>query len=272
MAANSTLVLNSLAGFVHQYHAVLDVGFLVFVRILGFTLTGPLFGRKDLPFTFRLNFAIALTLFLLPHIPGGIAQGGHIDSTGQIGHYILQIIINIGIGLLVGFVGQLILEGVTAAGALANNQIGLSAAMTFDPSTRQQVSLLDKFFGFLALIVFFHVNGLYWILGAFYKTFTLIPLYHTRPNFPELVSGQTIIQMSANTLDAALLMIGPIFVVTIAVDMILGIVNRTAQQIQVFQLSYALKPAVGLGIFWMTLPNFLELVRDYLEHSFQVFT
>lgn len=271
VASESLVLLKNVGAFVQAYQHILDVGFLVFARLLGFSLSAPVFGRKDLPFVFRINFAIAFSILITSIGMNSLPHGGIIDSTEHMGLYIVQIFINLGVGLLVGFIGQMILEGITSAGALANNQMGLSAAMTFDPSSRQQVSILDKLFGFIALMLFFHINGMHWMLAAINKTFTIIPLWQSKPNFAELISGPMIIHLSGQTLDAALLMIAPIFIVTIGLDLILGIVNRTAQQIQVFQLSYALKPAVGLAIFWMTLPNFLDLARQYLEQSFKVF-
>ena len=51
----------------------------------------------------------------------------------------------------------------------------------------------------------------------------------------------------------------------------LGIVNRTAQQMPVFQLSFALKPSIGIAIMLLTLTTFIQALSDYLNDYAKIF-
>jgi len=185
--------------------------------------------------------------------------------------YGFQVFINVTIGSIIGFIGNVILLTVASAGALMNNQIGLSSAMMLDPGSKQQVALLETLFGFIGVIVFLNIGGLYWIISALSRSFTVFPLTLVRQDFLHQISLDYLIHISGNSLTIAVQMIAPIMVVTIATDLILGIVNRTAQQIQVFQLSFALKPCIGFAVFLTTLPIFLKLVENFLSDYALIF-
>ena len=255
-------MLHEIGALSALYSNAIDSGMLVFMRLLGFAITAPILSRKDFPFTFRLNFALFLTIMVMI-APGGLSRLGDISSV-DLGVYIVQMLLNGVIGALVGMVGAMGLEVMTAAGSLMTNQMGLSAAMTFDPSSRQQVSIIDKLLGLAGVMLFFHFNGMHWMTLAIFKTFKLLPLNVVPHSISDVIHMGFILKLSANLLDVGLLLTAPIFVVTIGMDLVLGIVNRTAPQIQVFQLSFALKPIVGLIIFWLILPNFLALTESYL--------
>jgi flagellar biosynthesis protein FliR len=72
---------------------------------------------------------------------------------------------------------------------------------------------------------------------------------------------------SKQILDTGLILAAPFFVITIVLDIMLGIVNKTAQQIPVFQLGSSIKPLLGLMIFYLMLPSLLPIIRQILLHK-----
>lgn len=271
MVADSfNILLNEIALIEKQFHALVDTGFLIFSRMLGFVLIAPIFGRKDLPFTVKVSIAIMLTCILVWTFPAGLAHTKIIAADNTM-WYGLQVFMNTSIGFLIGFIATTIMDTINAAGSLMNNQIGLSSAMMFDPGSRQQVALLEKLFAFIGLMVLFYIGGIYWIIGALIRSFEVFPLDAVQQDIVGKISLDYLIQITGNTLSIGLQLIAPVMVVTMAIDLILGIVNRTAQQIQVFQLSFALKPCIGLGAFLATLPIFIKLLENYLSDYASIF-
>ncbi len=257
---------------VHHYFAmVVDTGFLILCRLMGFMLVGPVFGRKDIPFPVKLGIALMLSAVLVWTFPVTPAQQKLIDTENSMPWYLLQIFLNVSIGLFIGFIGAAIMEAINSAGSLMNNQIGLSSAMMFDPSTRQQVALTEKIFAYIGILIFFQIGGIYWILDALTRSFEVFPIYALKPDLTGQISLDYVVQVTGNSLAVGTQLVAPVMVVTMAVDMILGIVNRTAQQIQVFQLSFALKPCIGLAAFLATLPIFIKLVQNYLSDYASIF-
>ena len=271
------LALQSFHRLHQEFGPMLDMGLLVFCRLLSFFFFAPIFNRKDMPFIIRLAMALILTTILVWIIPHNGLVGGTLPnptpsySQGQEGMFVLQIMVNIAIGALIGFIADTITKAVYSAGSMMNNQIGLSSALIFDPSSRQQVMVLDRLFGFIVTILFIHIGGLYWLIQAIRRSFEVFPLYTINPNIPEAINMDYLITISGNTLVVATELVAPVIVITMAVDIILGIVNRTAQQMPVFQLSFALKPAIGIAVLLLTLPIFLNAMANFLEDFSRIF-
>ncbi len=263
-------VLNEVAMLHRFFGPMLDTGFLILSRMLGFMIIAPVFGRKDVPVTMKVSVALALTAILIWAFPGQFVKVNLINSDNAL-WYLLQVFINATVGLFIGFIGEAILNVVSSAGAFMNNQIGLSSAMMFDPGSKQQVALVEQLFSYMGLIVFFSVGGIYWILKAFYRSFEIFPLYSVQADFVGQVKLDYLVTITGNCLLVGLELIAPVMVITMAVDLILGIINRTAQQIQVFQLSFALKPCIGMGVFLLTLPIFIRVLQHYFTDYASIF-
>jgi len=180
MAVDSfKLVLNEIALVHHHFAGMLDTGFLIFARMMGFALIAPVLGRKDVPFTMKLSTALLLTIIMVWAQPAHPAESGMISSDNVI-WYTMQIMSNVTVGLLIGFIGAVIMEAVSSAGSLMNNQIGLSSAMMFDPSTRQQVALLEKLFAFIGLMLFFQLGGGF--IGSSRRSTTALRCFRCTPS------------------------------------------------------------------------------------------
>lgn len=246
-----------------QFGSKLDLGLLVFARLLGFIVVAPVFNRRDIPFTLKLSFTLLLTLVMMWVIPHSVAPG---EAMGEgIGMFSLQLVVNASIGLILGFSADMIYQTIMAAGSVMNNQIGLSSAMMFDPASRRQVMVLEGLFGMLAAVVFIQLGGFHWMISALERSFSVFPLTETNPHLPSKLDLDYLVTVSGNVLLVAVQLVSPVIVVTLAVDIILGIVNRAAQQMPVFQLSFALKPSIGVAVFMLTLPLFVKTLMHFLQ-------
>jgi flagellar biosynthetic protein FliR len=258
-------------GLLHkQYGPILDGLLLIFFRILAFTTTGPIFNRKNIPFIVKVIAAVYLTgtLFWLvaPDKTGPLAASG-----GDYGPYILQMIMNIVIGALIGFIADMILQTVYAAGNLMNNQVGLSSASLLDPSTGRQSALLESLFGYIGTLLFIYLGGVQWMVLALHRSFEVFPLYTIQEPITQVINLAYVTTVSGNVLLVGVQLISPIMIVTIAIDIMLGIVNRTAQQMPVFQLSFALKPSIGIAVLLLTLTTLIQTLSNFLNDYSKLF-
>jgi len=260
-------VLEGYGKLYQQYGSVLTTGLLVLGRVLMFFFLAPVFNRKDIVFNIKLSLALFITaalVWLVP--PQSIPQAT--PTTAQFFYWLL---LNIFVGGLIGLTADMVHRVVSAAGAVMNNQIGLSSAMIFDPSSRGQVMLLDQFFGLFATVLFVHMNGHHWLLNALRHSLKVFPVYPQSVPYTTAINLDYLTMISGNALVVAVQLVAPVVVITLAVDIILGVVNRAAQQIPVFQLSAALKPAIGVGVFLATLPQFVAATVHYLQDYELVF-
>ena len=164
---------------------------------------------------------------------------------------------------MMGYMAQLILTAVEAGGDMINMQMGLSSAMVLDPTTSSQVSLLGKFFGLIGVVIFLKIGGAYWLFQAFAKSFEIFPIYSTSVPLAKIVNMDYLISMSSNVLYMGLQIASPVLLATLGQDIILGVISKTAPQVNVFQLSFLFKPVFGAAILIWILPMLVNVISDY---------
>lgn len=261
--------LHAFGALHQQFGPVLDALLLLFVRMLAFCTTGPIFNRKNIPIVVKIAMAMYLTGTLFWTIQPQIPQSP--ISHGASDHFIFLVIINVLIGAFIGFIADMILQAAYAAGNLINNQIGLSAATLLDPGTGRQTMILESLFTYLTIILFLTLGGMHWMILALQRGLETFPLFTIQQPYTSAVDLSYLITVSGNVLLIGVQLMAPVMVVTMAVDIMLGIVNRAAQQMPVFQLSFALKPAIGVAVMLLTLPILMVALSNFLNDYARIF-
>ena len=236
-------------------NAYLAAGIFIFARILGFFRMAPVFNRKEIPGMVKLALALLFTIVLTCAVKP--------DVTIIKDSFVLSIVLNMVVGGLIGYVAQLILMAIDAGGDMINMQMGLSSAMVLDPTTSSQVSILGKYFQFLGLLIFIQLGGVYWLITALIHSIEIFPLDATVIPLAELVNLDYIVKLSSNVLFMGLQIASPILLATLGQDIILGVISKTAPQVNVFQLSFLFKPLLGSAIMVWILPMLINVISDY---------
>lgn len=150
-------------------------------------------------------------------------------------------------------------------------QMGLSSAMVLDPTAGSQVSILGNFFGLLAVILFIHIGGVYWLINALHRSFEIFPIYATVIPLDKLINKSYLITLTSNVLYVGLQIASPILLATLGQDLILGIISKTAPQVNVFQLSFLFKPVLGAAILLWIMPIIVNVINDYFLSFARIF-
>ena len=224
-------------------------------RLLGFFRMAPVFNRKEMPGMIKIALVLLMTIIMTAVVKP--------DVTIVKESFILSIFLNMVVGAMLGYVAQLILLAIDAGGDMVNMQMGLSSAMVLDPTTSSQVSIVGKCFQLLGLIIFIQLGGVYWLLSALVHSIEIFPLDATSVPLMEIVNLDYVIKMSSNVLFMGLQIASPILLATLGQDIILGVISKTAPQVNVFQLSFLFKPVLGAAIMIWILPMLINVVTDY---------
>ena len=179
--------------------------------------------------------------------------------------YLHSILLNMVVGAMLGYIAQLILLAIDAGGDMINMQMGLSSAMVLEPTTSSQTSILAKLVSLLGIIIFLEIGGAYWLFNAFIRSFEIFPLYASTLPLAELVNMDYLIKMTSNVLFMGLQIASPILLATLGQDIILGVISKTAPQVNVFQLSFLFKPVFGAAIMVWILPMLINIITDYFQ-------
>lgn len=256
-------ILTQFAKLFPAVDAALAGGIIVFARMMGFIILAPVFSRKEIPTLIKIGFVfimtITITTLLKPSAPPA-------DNS-----LILSIVLNLAVGAMIGYMARLILIAIEAAADMINMQMGLSSAMVLDPTTQSQISILEKLFAIMGALIFMQLGGIYWLIQAFIKSFELFPLFATSIPLDKIVNMNYLISMTSNVLYMGLQIASPVLLATLGQDIILGIISKTAPQVNVFQLSFLFKPVLGAAILVWILPMLVNIISEYFLSFSSIF-
>lgn len=211
----------------------------------------PLFTGDLIPATVRNAIYLAFGIIALSLQP--LATNAQVTQV----NWILLFAKEAFIGGSVGFLFGSILWAFEAAGSLIDTKIGATTAQVTDPLSGQQTPLTGAFLGRLANFVFMFSGGLLVLVGTLLDTYALWPVLAPAPLL--WGAGGAVFEAEFGRLmRLALLIAAPSLVVLFAIDGILGLVNRFAQQLNVFSLSMSIKTWASTAVLMVLLTSFVQ--------------
>ena len=230
--------------------------FLVFARIVGMFLTAPVFNQKDIFLLAKVILIFWFSVVLIHHVP----MAKHPPDSAFT--FVLAAIVEVLIGVLIGFTADILVTGIELAGSLMDTQAGLSVASVLDPSSGRTITLMSLMLKRTAFVIFLLIDGHHFVLSAVTQSFRLLPIgapVNLGLGALEVVKAGTYIFFLAVQLSA------PIILVVFIIDFGFGVLNRVAEQINVFQLGFQVKPTISLLIFMATAPGIVHSIVRIME-------
>lgn len=219
---------------------------LVFARISSFVVISPLFGGQYAPAIVKagITFVITVVLFPLVSTPDQLFFSG-------LGGFAAVLLREVGVGLLMGFLCNLILQTMNILGQLFDLHIGFMMTNFFDPSVGGQITLTAKFLYLTGIILFFVLDGHHMLLLGLAKSFEIVPV-----NMAILSgsSAEIIIKAFARMITLAVQLSAPFIAVILIIDVCLGILGRTAPQMNIFMMGFPLKIIGGILVLAIMAP------------------
>jgi len=164
------------------------------------------------------------------------------------------------IGLLVGLLGGLLFAAVQTGGNLIGFQMSFSVANVVDPVTSMQVPLISQFYYMLAMLLFLAFGAHRFVFKALAESFTLIPLAGFTPGEGLL---ELMLRYSSAIFSTAIKIAAPLMAALLLSDVSLGVVARTAPQMNIFIIGMPLKILLGMLLMGFSFP-YLATMLDGL--------
>lgn len=234
--------------------------FLSVLRPLGMCLIFPLLGSRNLGSAFVRNGLILS--FSFPVLPLYLGEYPVIAINDINGVFIFQ---EITIGVLIGFVIALPFWALDSAGFIIDTIRGASMGSVLNPSLGEAASVLGIIFVQLFIALFFMYGGLNAVLEVLYRSWQIIP-----PGTPFELSERWLKLLFAQWDAMQALCIGfvlPSVIVMVLTDLAIGLMNRSAQQLNVFFLAMPIKSVMALLMIIMSL---LFAFKSYYAHLEQL--
>jgi flagellar biosynthesis protein FliR len=232
-----------------------------FLRVLALFSALPVFAQRGVPARVRvaLAFMVALcaqaTLPAMPVIALNTAPA------------VLAIVQQVLIGVSLGFAVRIVFSAVEFAGEVIGLQMGLNFAGFFNPMTGGEATATSRFFGITVSWLFIVTGGHLMLIGAVVQSFEAFPVGLEPFAFLRAVQPQV---WGAEVFRLGLWIALPMIAMLLFVNLVLGIISRVAQQMNIFSIGFPITVSVGLVGVLLTLPMmqmpFTMALERMLEH------
>lgn len=220
------------------------LGFLLaMVRTAAWLLVAPPFNTRMVPITVKVGLAVALAVPVAPRV-------AETAPPPELAPLVTAVLLQVGVGLALGFVVQLLFAAVQAAGELIDLFAGFTIAATYDPFTNANQAVFGRLYQLLATALLFATGGHLLLVQGLLDSFAAVPsgLPDLGATSAELVDSLTLFFLSALEIAAPLL--GALFLTEVA----LGLLSKAAPQMNVFTLGFPIKIMLTLLLAGLALP------------------
>lgn len=219
----------------------------------------PLFSPELIPAMVRNSILVSLGIVSL-----ALQPSLDVSMLGP-GQWATMFAKEVFVGLVIGFFFGSVLWALEAAGQIIDTKVGATMAQIVDPLSGHQTSLTGAFFARLAGIVFIFTGGLSLLVHVLMESYALWPVASPMPLLDQRGLGLFEAEFG-RLMVLATLFAAPVLTVLFLIDIGLGLINRFAQQLNVFTLSMSIKAFAATAIVLLLIGSFVEAIsRDILS-------
>lgn len=225
---------------------------LIFMRMTGFVLFNPLLGRNNLSNIVKAGMALVLAAAVFssaeaapPPVPAGTAE------------LALRLLLELGVGFVLGFVMQLCIAVVQVGGEIIDTQMGMTMAQTYDAGSQVNMTVTGSLLNILFVLNFFAENGHYTLMRVLVTSGEVLPFGTAA--FGEAVASR-VAELFLACLVLAVKLALPILAAELLGELGMGILMKAIPQINAFVINIELKVIIGLGLLFL----FLTPINEFL--------
>ena len=151
-----------------------------------------------------------------------------------------------------------------SVGQLIDSQRGLSIARVLIPQLGEQGSISGLFLFQFGVVIYLCLGGHLVFLENFFRSFVSLPVLE----FPKVGLGfypliDLFMKITGEVIYIALQMSMPVIIAIFFADLILGIMNRVAPQINVWELGFNIKGYLGVLLMFVSMTMIGEQMQSY---------
>lgn len=226
-------------------------------RVLGVMATAPIFSHNTIPNRIKLGIGIVFTMIIMPTLPP-LPQFEIFSFQG-----LLILVQQLVIGLAIGFSMRLVFAAVDLAGQLIGMSMGLGFATFFDPQSQGQSTAVNQFLILLAMLIFLSLDGHLMIVTAMANSFITMPIAIGGSG----INPMKIALWGETIFSAGLLLALPVVAALLITNMALGILTRTAPQLNLFGIGFPITLSIGFLVLALALPGMLKPIEKFIEQG-----
>jgi flagellar biosynthesis protein FliR len=211
-------------------------------RIGGMMLVAPVYSSRTIPMPVRTAILVVIVAAASPLV---LSQG----TTPAVGAATLMSELLIGFALGLG--AAIIVGSAQIAGDVLAFQMGLSGAATLDPLTGQQATAVADLFMLMVVTLILSMNGHILVLEGLAESVSAVPLGSA---IAARESALSLAGVGATMLATGVQIAAPVMAAVFVGNLAMGVLARTAPQLQVFMLAYPLQIVIGTAALALAIP------------------
>jgi flagellar biosynthetic protein FliR len=236
--------------------SVLAAFLLAVARTAGFVMITPPFNSRGVPVQARVGVAIALALPITGFMQ---ATAPSLTSTALLFQMIIQIVI----GLTIGFFVLIAVATIQAVGDLLDVVGGFSLSMALDPLLLVQTSVMGRLHQITAATMLFVTDGHLMIIHGLARSVQAMPV----PSLSMEELARVVTRDFAGLFAGAVQITAPIIAAMLVADASLGLLTRAAPALNAFSLAYPLKILFTLLLAGLVIARLPEALEQLVERA-----
>lgn len=238
---------------------------LVMFRIGGLMIAAPFFTQTGLPVQVKVLLSVMLS-FIFFSLYGLNAKVVPAHDMWQFTGVAFQ---EFAIGMMLGFLAQLMMSAIQLAGAHISLQSGLSIANSLDPISNTQMPVLGQLYFMMGMVLFLSLDMHHTLIMAVAKSFEYLPLAHGLPAHLGPLTNQ-FMHLTGQMFASSVMIVLPVFGTLLAMEVALAFMAKIMPQMNVFMVAIPMKILVAFVLIVITLPFSVETMGklfDNVEHQ-----
>lgn len=235
----------------------LTTGMMVFVRCGAMLLAFPVFSSPQFPVRLRISLALLVAVIVAPGV-SSTTVAADLPFWGLIMMFIKEA----GVGLLMGLVAKMTFHALELFAGIVGVEIGINLASSFNPLTESRSEAFSTLSYLMGAMLLFTLDMHHWMLGAFQRSFALVPIHHAGLSMPLY---HDFVARTGQVFQSGLIMAAPVMAISFLVSITFAMLNRAVPSMNVFAESFGFRILAGLLVFGLTLNLTAQHVANYLR-------
>ena len=240
----------------------LEYFLLIFVRISCFVVTAPFFSIQNIPRRAKAGWSFFLAFIVYQTMDMHV-----VPQYNTLYGYAALVLKEAIAGLMIGFFANICNSVINLAGRLADMEIGISMISLLDPTTREQTGFTGVLYQYSIMLIMMVTNLHHYFIRAMSETFTIIPIGMARFSSDKIMT--VIMQYLDDYVFIAFRICLPVVATIMLTNAVLGILVKTAPQINMFSVGIQIKLFIGLATLMITI-GVLPSASDFIFNEMKV--
>lgn len=232
--------------------------FLASLRATGLMMISPVFSARAVPAPLRVMIAL-----FTASIAAMVQKGVH-PLPASLGALVVASVLEITIGLFMGWAIRLVLHGVEMASHVISSELGFTMGQQIDPMSDTPENAVGQLLMSFGSLVFLISGAHQSVLAAFLHSYEIAPVGAFRGNEG---AGALLVGATGKIFQAGIQMAAPLVAVNFIISLTFSILGKAAPAVHVFGESFAVRIVVGLTLLGLTLTLASQLLLTALHQA-----